>query len=246
MPTQPRKQRTHQSLAPGDLVAGKYRVLEVLGKGWEANVYLVREKKTGIDRTLKIYHPIRDPRDRTVSWSARKLHRLGHCPVLLQYRTQEEVEMDGRHCTVLVADFEHGESLAAFLKRQPGRRLDFFQALHLLRALAEGLEPIHDLGEYHGDIHDENIIVRRAGTGFHVKLLDLLDLGPARSALVRQDVHQMVRVFYDVLGGARHYRHHPPEIKGIVCGLKSSLMDRKFRSAGQLLQYLDTLEWASR
>ncbi len=234
------------NLSPGDLVAGKYTIEEILGKGWEGAVFRVREKGTGIERSLKIYDPRRDPRNRNVRWNARKLHKLRDCPVLVQYRTQEVVQIGGRRMNMLVADFVPGESLACFLLRQPGKRLDYFQGLHLLRTLAAGLEPVHALGEYHGDIHDENIIIQREGLGFQVRLLDLLDLGPAGPALIRRDMHQIIRLFYDVLGGARLYRNHPPEIKGIICGLKTSLMERKFRNAEQLGWYLDTLEWQSR
>nr|MEE4268837.1 protein kinase [Candidatus Krumholzibacteria bacterium] len=242
---------THHSidgfrLEEGNLVADKYLVVETLGKGWEGEVYLVREKSTGIERSLKIYYPRRNPGNRTVRQNARKLHKLRDCPILIQYRTQEKAEIGGQLVTMLVADFAEGESLYSLLGRQPGRRLDFFQGLHLLHSLALGMEKVHHRGEYHGDIHDENIIVRRVGLGFEIRLLDMLDLGPSHPALVRRDVHQMIRVFYDALGGAKHYKNHPPEIKSICCGLKKSLMDSKFRNAGQLRVFLEDLEWVTR
>ena len=37
----------------GELLAGKYEVVARLGAGWEGEVYLVREKGTGIERTAK-------------------------------------------------------------------------------------------------------------------------------------------------------------------------------------------------
>ena len=234
------------TLGPGDTLAGKYTIEEVLGQGYEGAVFRAREKGTGIERSLKIYDPRRDPRNRNVRWSARKLHKLRDCSVLVQYRTQETITLEGRRLAMLVADYVPGENLASFLRRQPGKRLDFFQGLHLFRALAAGLEPVHDLGEYHGDVHDENILVRRQGLGFEVRLLDLRDMGPPQPALIRRDVHHMVRVLYDALGGARHYAGLPPEIKTVICGLRTSLMDRKFRTAGQLLWFLDGLEWESR
>jgi RIO-like serine/threonine protein kinase len=148
--------------------------------------------------------------------------------------------------TLLVSDYVEGELLATFIKRQPGRRLDHFQALHLLHALASGIEDIHNEGEYHGDLHDENIIIQRRGLGFEVKLLDMYHWGRPSAANIRSDVLNLVRLFYDVLGGRARYRHHPPEIKSICCGLKTSLILAKFRTAGQLRQYLEDLEWESR
>ena len=36
----------------GDCLAGKYQVVTLLGAGWEGEVYLVRERGTGIERTV--------------------------------------------------------------------------------------------------------------------------------------------------------------------------------------------------
>ena len=44
--------------------------------------------------------------------------------------------------------------------------LSAFEALHVLYVLAKGIAPIHARGEYHGDIHDDNIMIRRQGIGF--------------------------------------------------------------------------------
>ena len=66
----------------------------------------------------------------------------------------------------MLSDFVEGELLSKFLKRQRGGRLSPFQGIHLLHALASGIECIHSLGEYHGDLHTENIIVTRFGLGF--------------------------------------------------------------------------------
>jgi hypothetical protein len=142
-----------------------------------------------------------------------------------------------------VSDFVEGQPLSEFLKYQPGRRLTPFQGLHLLHALAAGIEPIHNLREYHGDIHDENIVIQRFGIGFDLKLLDMFHWGSPRPENLQDDVCDMIRVFYDAIGGQRHYAKHPPEIKAICCGLKRSLILRKFKTAGQLRQYLEIMQW---
>ena len=51
-------------------------MVTLLGAGWEGEVYLVRERGTGIERTVKIFFPRRNPRDRTLRFYARKLHKL--------------------------------------------------------------------------------------------------------------------------------------------------------------------------
>lgn len=228
---------------PGRVLAGKYEVLFRLGAGWEGEVFKIREISTGIVRAAKFFFPHRNPKDRNVNFYAKKLHKLRHCDILIQYHTQEKIRFKGKVITFLVSDFVEGELLYTFLKRQPGRRLTVFEGLHLLHSLACGIECIHQQGEYHGDLHDENIIVNRYGLGFDVKLLDLFHWGAPKASKTLQDVCDLVRVFYDVIGGAKHYGNHPPVVKDVCCGLKRTLILRKFRTAGQLREYLETLEW---
>lgn len=231
------------NLKPGTLLADKYEVAALLGRGWEGEVYLVRERETGIERAAKLWYPHRNPGNRAAVRYARKLHKLRHCHILIQYHTREVASFASRPVHVLVSEFVEGELLSDFLARQPGKRIPVFQALHLLYALAEGIESIHNLQEYHGDLHEENVIVRRHGLAFDLKLVDMYHWGPARPVNIHDDVCDLVRVFYDATGGRQHYRNLPEPAKAICCGLKRSLILKKFRNAGQLRQYLETLRW---
>ncbi len=231
-------------LEPGSTLLGKYRVLERLGAGWEGEVYLVLELGTRIERTLKIFFPQRNPRDSALRRYARKLHKLRHCPIVIQYYTRERLELDGLTISALVSEYVEGELLTTFVDRQPGRRLQPFQALHLLYHLALGLECVHAAGEYHGDLHADNIIVERHGLGFELKLIDMFAWSRSTAEGIRSDVLDLIRIFYDALGGQRHYARQPPEIKAICCGLKRSLILRKYRTAGQLRLYLENLRWS--
>ncbi len=231
---------------PGTVLAGKFEVISRLGSGWEGEVYLVRERGTGIERAAKFFFPHRNPRNRALRFYAQKLHRLRHCPILIQYHTRDVIECQGRRVPFLVSEYVEGEILSRFLRRQPGGRLDAFQALHLLHELAAGIESIHHLGEYHGDLHTDNIIVSRIGLGFDVKLVDLYRWGRPSARNIHDDVCDLVRILYDSVGGRSRYRNQPPEIKAVCCGLKRSLILRKFRTAGELREHLETLEWESR
>lgn len=230
----------------GRILASKYEVLGYLGSGWEGDVYLVRELTTGIERAAKFFFPHRNPRNRNLAFYARKLHKLRSCPILIQYQTHETIWYHGVRVTFLVSDYVPGELLTEFLKRQPGNRLDYFQALHLLHALTAGTERIHEQREYHGDLHTDNVIINRVGLGFQVKLIDMFHWGAAGRANIHDDVCDLVRIFYDALGGRRHYPKQPPEVKRIVCGLKRTLILAKFNTAGKLRQYLEAMEWHSR
>lgn len=228
---------------PGRVLARKYEVLARLGAGWEGEVYLLRETATGIDRAGKFFFPRRNLRNRAATFYAKKLHKLRHSPIVIQYHTQETILYRGLPINFLVSDYVEGELLSDFLRRQYQHRLTVFEGLHLLHALAAGIESIHNLGEYHGDLHSDNIIVRRYGIGFDLKLLDMFHWGAPRPENIHDDVCDLVRIFYDAIGGRRRYASHPPEVKGIVRGLKRSLILKRFRTAGQLRECLETLTW---
>lgn len=230
-------------LQPGRILANKYEVIKKLGAGWEGEVYLVKERMTGIERAAKFFFPQRNPNNRTIAFYAKKLHKLRHSPIVIQYHTQDTIRYRGIPISFLVSEYVEGELLSEFLARHPGKRLTPFQGLHLLHALAAGIENIHHMREYHGDLHTDNIVIRRFGLGYNLKLIDMFHWGPARKETIHDDVCDLVRILYDALGGRRHYARHPPEIKAICSGLKRSLILKKFRSAGQLREYLETMQW---
>jgi serine/threonine protein kinase len=228
---------------PGRVLAGKYEVMMQLGGGWEGEVYLIREMATGIERTAKFFFPQRNVRDKAVKYYAKKLHKLRHCPIVIQYITQDKITHSRVPISFLISEFVEGELLSKFLDRQPGKRIMPFQAIHLLHALASGMESIHRIHEYHGDLHTDNIILQRYGLGFDMKLIDMFQWSAPRSENIRDDVLNMIRVFYDALGGQKHYAKQPDEVKTICCGLKSSLIFKKFRTARHIREYLETMEW---
>lgn len=133
--------------------------------------------------------------------------------------------------------------MSAFLVRQPGKRISAIQGLHLLHALASGIENIHHMGEYHGDLHTDNIIIQQYGLSYRIKLIDMFHWGAPNKANIYDDVCNLIGIFYDAIGGQKQYGRHPQEIKAICCGLKRSLILKKFRSAGQLREYLETMQW---
>ncbi len=228
---------------PGTTIAGKYKILERLGAGWEGEVYLIRETATGIERTAKFFYPQRNQRDKALKFYARKLHKLRQCHIVIQYHTQERTIFNGVPISFLVSEYVHGELLSEFLARQPGRRLTPFQAVHLLHALAKGIGCIHQKGEYHGDLHPENIIVERYGLTFELKLLDMFHWGQPSASNIRNDVIDLIRIFYDALGGQKQYAKQGEEVKRICCGLKRSMITKKFRTAEQLRVYLELMSW---
>ena len=231
---------------PGRTVAGKYVIERPLGSGWEGEVYVITEKLTGIRRAAKFYYPHRDPLGKAAITYARKLDALRHCPILMQYHHQEIASVQKKKVIVVISELVEGEKLSGFLAKQNERRLSTFEALHVLHTLARGIAPIHARGEYHGDIHDDNIMIRRMGIGFDVKLLDFFDLGKPTKQKIWKDVLNLIQVFYAIVGGRLHYANQPKVVKDIIRGLKDSLILARFQSAGDIQRHLENLTWEER
>jgi len=228
---------------PGKVVAGKYEIERALGSGWEGEVYAIVERSTGIRRAAKFYYPHRDPTGHAAIAYARKLDALRHCPILMQYHHQEITVFRRKRVVVVISELVEGEKLSEFLARQPQRRLSTFEALHVLHALAKGIAPIHARGEYHGDIHDDNIMIRRQGITFEVRLLDFFDLGRPTRSKIHKDVLNLIQVFHVIVGGQQRYSQQPRIVKEIIRGLKYKLILERFGSAGDIQRHLESLEW---
>ncbi len=229
------------SLQPGRCLAGKYRVGPMLGKGWEGEVYHVTETNTGVERAAKFFFPKRNVNNKSINFYARKLDKLRACSIVIHYHTQESFKFRGHKIPFLISEYVHGDLATEFIRRQPGGRVHWFEALHLLHALVKGVEQIHEHGEYHGDLHSDNVIVRRAGVGFDVKVIDMYPWGRRTAEHVLDDVCAVIRIFYDAVGGRRNYANQAPIVKDICCGLRRGLIAKKFKTATRLRRYLETV-----
>jgi tRNA A-37 threonylcarbamoyl transferase component Bud32 len=227
----------------GKVLAGKYVVENKLGRGWEGEVYKIREIKTGIPRAAKFYYPIRNPGGRTVVRYSQKLNRLADCRIIMQYAHQDWITFRRQRVEFLVSEYIEGEVLKDYLARQPGKRLHPFEALHILEALCRGMQTVHKMREYHGDIHTGNIMIQRKGLDFLVKLIDFYHWNGSIRENILTDVVDLIHILYDLIGGQKHYAKAPEQIKSLCRGLKTSLIRKKFRTAGQLLQAIHQLEW---
>jgi len=230
-------------LRPGLTLGRNYYIVDYLGGGWEGEVYKVEERRTGIIRAAKIFYKFRRPTERQLKQYAQKMFRLRNCQVITQYIHRDVARIKRESVEILVSDFVDGEILSKYLTKQPRKRMGYFEAMHLLYALASGVEQIHYLGEYHGDIHSDNIMVKRRGIGFDVYLIDFFDLGRASKEKIQYDVYDLISIMYEAIGGKVGYMNAGEQIHEIVCGRKHSLIQKKYKNAGQLRQFLENLEW---
>jgi len=227
----------------GRIISGKYEVISKVGSGWEGEVYLLKEADTGIERAAKVFYPHRNPKDRSVKNYAKKLHKLRACNSLIKYIGREKLRFKGQDITFLLSEFVEGITLDTYINSYFPRGLYYYQALHIFYAVVQAVEEIHFNKEWHGDIHSENIIIQKVGLEYELKLIDVFPVTHGIKGTIQEDVFHLCHLLYELIGGKDKYSKQPKIIKEICCGLKTSLIKKKFRNATHLRTFLENSEW---
>lgn len=228
----------------GTVISGKYIIQELLGSGVEGEVYRVLESKTNIERTAKLFYPIKNKRNSAAIRYAKLLHQLSECPSVVHYHTIEIIKFKKQEITCLISEYVKGYVLSAYINKQPQKRIGRTLGLSLLHNILTTLEFMHAKKIVHGDIHSGNIIIERYGLGFSLKILDLHWWGKKQVITPIDDLYQAIQVFHEAIGGSKEYKNHPIEIKKICLGLKRSLIKKKFKNVAMLRNYIENIEWS--
>ena len=159
-------------LTKGTVVAGKYRILEEIGRGGMGIVYKAEDIKLKRPVALKFLPPhlVLDPeaRERFVQ-EAQSVSALDH-PDICNIHEIEQTEYG--HMYIAMAYYE-GESLGDRIKRWP---LEKNEALDIALQTAAGLAKAHEKGIIHRDIKPANILLTNDG------LAKIVDFGLAELA----------------------------------------------------------------
>lgn len=236
---------TSFGLRTGRKVGPCYVIESLIAAGSEGEVYQVRELQTGILRAAKFYFPRRDGKRRLPIRHAHKLNALRHCHVVLQYHHSEIVTIQKQKVAAMISELCEGQQLEKWVAQHPGGRLHPFKALHVLHDLVCGLAEIHAQGQYHSDVHSQNILIQPRGVRFDMKLIDFYDWGSPTHWKQQQDIVDAVKLLHECVGGAARYARLPPELKWICSGLKRSLILKRFRTMNRLREHLASFEWTT-
>ena len=150
---------------------GPYRILERLGQGGMATVYVAYHPALDRHVAIKVLHPAlkEDPNFlERFRREARVVARLEHPNIVPIY---DFAEHDGQ--PYLVMKFIEGETLKARLLRGP---LTKEEGLTIIDAVGQGLSYAHGRGVLHRDIKPSNILLSKEGPIY------LADFGLARIA----------------------------------------------------------------
>jgi len=158
-------------LTTGSTFAGRYQIIEELGKGGMGKVYRVLDKKLKEEVALKLIKPEIASNRETIERFSNELklaRKIGHRNVGRMYELMED---EGAH--FITMEYVAGEDLKSFIRRSG--KLDIPKAIFLAKQVGEGLEEAHRLGVIHRDLKPGNIMIDKDGNA------RIMDFGIARS-----------------------------------------------------------------
>ncbi|MDV8023106.1 serine/threonine-protein kinase [Rhodococcus sp. IEGM 1330] len=160
--------------APHDhLLAGRYRLGTVLGRGGMADVVHADDHVLGRSVAVKIFRHGEPPDTaQRIDAEIRTLASLSHPGLVTLYDAGTAPDASGVPVPYLVMELIDGPTLSAY---RQGRTMDGAHVARIGCELAEALAYIHDQGVVHRDIKPANILVAQApdvGVGQCAKLAD--------------------------------------------------------------------------
>jgi eukaryotic-like serine/threonine-protein kinase len=153
----------------GKVVDGRYRVLEVIGRGGMGVVYRVEHLRMGKIAAMKVLHRdlASDPdvigRFEREAAAISKLHHP-HTVQVFDFGTAGEA-------LYLIMEYVRGVDLAQLIQRDGP--MSWSRAAPILAQVCSALQEAHELGIVHRDLKPENVLITRtAGGRDYAKVLD--------------------------------------------------------------------------
>src|SRR5882672_4182465 len=149
----------YERFLPGAVLANRYRIVALVGRGGMGEVYRADDLKIGQPVALKFLSADleRDPeRLERLLGEVRIARQVSHPNVC---RVYDVVEFEGHH--FITMEYVDGEDLAALLRRIG--RLPQEKALDLARQIGAGLAAAHVQGIVHRDLKPANVMLDGRG-----------------------------------------------------------------------------------
>jgi tetratricopeptide (TPR) repeat protein/tRNA A-37 threonylcarbamoyl transferase component Bud32 len=173
MPAPPTKtlEAPKEELSTGSTFAGRYQIIEELGKGGMGKVYKARDTEIQEKIALKLIKPEISADKKTIERFQNELkfaRKIGHRNVCRMYDLNKE---EGSY--YITMEYVSGEDLKSFIRRVG--QLPSGKAVSIAKQVTEGLAEAHRLGVIHRDLKPSNIMIDKDGNA------RIMDFGIARS-----------------------------------------------------------------
>ncbi|HEU5402369.1 MAG TPA: serine/threonine-protein kinase [Terriglobales bacterium] len=203
---------------PGTLIAGRYRIIAVLGKGGMGEVYRADDLSLEQQVALK-FLPETATDEATLERfrnEVRIARRISHPNVCRVYDIGE-----AEHQIFLSMEYIDGEDLGSLLRRIG--RISGDKAAEIARKICVGLAAAHTQGVLHRDLKPANIMLNSQGevlitdfglAGVATEISDIRSGTPAymapeqltgREVTQRSDIYSLGLVLYELFTGKRAY-----------------------------------------
>ena len=160
-----------ESMTRGTLFAGRYEIIEELGRGGMGAVYRVEDTKAKEEIALKLIKPEISADTKTIERFRNELttaRKIAHRNVCKMFHFGES---NGTY--YITMEYVPGEDLKSFIRRS--KRLSIPSAVSITRQICDGLAEAHRLGVIHRDLKPNNIMIDKSGSA------KIMDFGIARS-----------------------------------------------------------------
>jgi serine/threonine protein kinase/Tfp pilus assembly protein PilF len=160
-----------EELTRGATFAGRYEIIEELGKGGMGKVYRVEDKKIKEEVALKLIKPEIAADKRNIERFSNELkfaRKIAHRNVCKMYDLSEE---KGTH--YITMEYVPGEDLKSMIRMS--KQLSVATAIDITKQVCEGLSEAHRIGVVHRDLKPSNIMIDKDGNA------RIMDFGIARS-----------------------------------------------------------------
>src|SRR5580693_3950602 len=236
---------------PGRLLAGRYRIIALLGRGGMGEVYRADDLTLGQPVALK-FLPEDASRDETLLErfrnEVRLSRRVSHPNVC---RVYDVGEVDGH--TFFTMEYVDGEDLGSLLRRIG--RLPPDKALEIARQLCAGLGAAHEKGVLHRDMKPSNVMLDGrgqvlltdfglAGLAGQIQGAEVRNGTPAYMApeqlsgqevTARSDIYALGMVLYEIFTGKMPFESNT------LAGLMRAQQESQPASPSTLVRDLDPM-----